>query len=1059
MLQRRLGNAGVSSLLGGHDRPAGPAAIAASAAAPVVMRSPAGRLVTLPTDPAEREAETVAKRVMAMPETHAEPPRLAHATAGGAAGLARAAASATGAPEIDPQTAQEIEASAGGGMRLPESIRIFMGRRFRADFSGVRIHTDERAGRLAARVSARAFAYRHSIYFARGAYNPNTRAGAELIAHELTHTIQQRAVVQRAGVQREAAAPVVERAPARVQRFSIGDIPGFLADRANAVPGFRMFTIVLGVNPITMAPVERSAANVLRAVVEFLPGGVLITQALDAYGIFDRVGGFIDQQLRGLGITGAAIGQAVKRFIDSLSLGDIFEPVDVWNRAVAIFTVPISRIKEFVANLAGQVLDFIRDAILRPLANLAAGTRGWDLLIAVLGRNPITGEAVPRNAETLIGGFMKLIDQEEVWENLKKSNAVPRAWAWFQGAMAAVLAFVGQLPSLFLNALRTLGIADLAALPSAFARVAGVFGNFVGQFIGWAGGAVWNLLEIIFEVVSPRALEYIKKTGAALKSILRNPLPFVANLVKAAKLGFENFATNFGTHLKTGLIEWLTGSLPGIYIPKAFSLVEIGRFVLSILGITWAQIRGKIVKALGPTGERIMSALETTFDIVVALVKGGAAAAWELIKEKLSDLKDTVIGGIIGFITDVVVKKAIPKLISLFIPGAGFISAILSIYDTIKVFIEKLAKIAQVVVGFIDSIVAIAGGAIGVAATRVENTFAGLISLAISFFAGFAGLGNIADKVLEVVKKVYVAVDKALEAAIAWIIGKAKALFGRLFGKDGQDKLDPEKEKKIDAGIKALRAQESRHLKEGKLSFVDAKQIASIIKNTNTVFQSFDAFEIGTHVKYRYAASPAIVIEGPEELPKYDVESKDIEAPPTKPSKDYWDMKIIVAVTDSKGKHQHDWVFITVPMDNELGIPRQPPSPSMIIEGRVSIEGKMQQLRLSGGSITEYSLKLLIGRYQARFGDLGEIHGSLAADNKSLYQLAYAELRSNNVDEDTARDQAILRTPFGKYRAQLGYDKFTITLRSFDWAIIPKLDPDRKKRFFVPTSIDVIARR
>jgi hypothetical protein len=297
---------------------------------------------------------------------------------------------------------------------------------------------------------------------------------------------------------------------------------------------------------------------------------------------------------------------------------------------------------------------------------------------------------------------------------------------------------------------------------------------------------------------------YIKKTGAALKSILKNPLPFVGNLVKAAKLGFQNFGANIGTHLKAGLLDWLLGALPGMYIPTSFALVEIGKFVLSILGITWTQIRGKIVKVLGPSGEAIMKGLETAFDVVVALVKGGPAAAWEVIKEKLNNLKDTVIGGIIDFVVDIVVKKAIPKLISMFIPGAGFISAILSIYDTVMVFVQKLAKIAAVVKGFIDSIVAIAAGQIGGAAAKVESILAGLLSLAISFLAGFVGLGKVADKVMAVITKVRAAVDKALDAAIAWIVAKAKALFGKLFGKDKKDeRTDAEKKRDKLAAIAA----------------------------------------------------------------------------------------------------------------------------------------------------------------------------------------------------------------------------------------------------------------
>ncbi len=138
----------------------------------------------------------------------------------------------------------------------------------------------------------------------------------------------------------------------------------------------------------------------------------------------------------------------------------------------------------------------------------------------------------------------------------------------------------------------------------------------------------------------------------------------------------------------------------------------------------------------------------------------------------------------------------------------------------------------------------------------------------------------------------------------------------------------------------------------------------------------------------------------------------------------------------------------------------RPPAPSMVIEGRVPINGVLSRLRLNHGAITHYALNLIIQRYTSRFGDLAEIHGRLADDNKSLYQIAYARLRSENVDEVAAKEQALMKTPFGKYRAKLKYDIFEIDFhQSFEWAIIPKLDPERKKRFFVPTIIDVVARR
>lgn len=605
----------------------------------------------------------------------------------------------------------------------------------------------------------------------------------------------------RAGAMQNVATPAVTLAPANRQSSAVqasaslsatpipaapersGGIQKVLdkfAEWSNNIPGFRMLTIILGFNPINMRAASRNPANLLRALIELVPGGAVITQALDNHGVINQAGAWLAQQIATLGDIGGEILGGLNRFLDSLGVSDLapWNWGGVWDRAKQIFTAPITRLISFGVSVATDILAMVKQVILKPLAALAKDTRGYDLLKAILGEDPITGEKVPRNAENLIGGFMKFIGQEEIWENIKKGNAIARAWTWFQGALKDLMGFVRTVPRRIIDTLSSLTFQDILTLSGAFMKVAGTFISIAGEFIIWGLKTSWSLLEIIFDVVKPGLMVYIKKTGAALKSIIKNPLPFVGNLVKAAKLGFQNFADNFDGHLKKGLIDWLTGSLEGVYIPTALSLPELGKFAMSVLGITWGQIRGKIVKALGSNGETIMKGLETGFDIVVALVTGGPAAAWELIKEKLTDLKDQVVSGIISFVTDTVIKKAVPKLIAMFIPGAGFISAIISIYDTIMVFVEKISKIIQVVVAFIDSIVAIAGGNITAAANRVEKILGGLLSLAISFLAGFLGLGKITDKIMGVIEKVRTSVDKALDKAVEWIVDKAKKLYG-----------------------------------------------------------------------------------------------------------------------------------------------------------------------------------------------------------------------------------------------------------------------------------------
>ncbi|EKD06514.1 hypothetical protein SPLC1_S531070 [Arthrospira platensis C1] len=89
------------------------------------------------------------------------------------------------------QIANRIIRRKGRGIPLPDPAREFMESRFENDFSGVRLHTDSEAVQLSHNLRAKAFTHENDIYFNAGQYNPNSVGGRRLLAHELTHTIQQ----------------------------------------------------------------------------------------------------------------------------------------------------------------------------------------------------------------------------------------------------------------------------------------------------------------------------------------------------------------------------------------------------------------------------------------------------------------------------------------------------------------------------------------------------------------------------------------------------------------------------------------------------------------------------------------------------------------------------------------------------------------------------------------------------------------------------------------------------------------------------------------------------
>lgn len=97
-------------------------------------------------------------------------------------------------PELTPSFEGGINSIKDGGQPLPKSARSFFEPRFGANFSDVRVHTNSTAAHLAGSVNAKAFTLGQALVFGPGQYSPDTSHGKLLLAHELTHVVQQGAI-------------------------------------------------------------------------------------------------------------------------------------------------------------------------------------------------------------------------------------------------------------------------------------------------------------------------------------------------------------------------------------------------------------------------------------------------------------------------------------------------------------------------------------------------------------------------------------------------------------------------------------------------------------------------------------------------------------------------------------------------------------------------------------------------------------------------------------------------------------------------------------------------
>ena len=95
------------------------------------------------------------------------------------------------APAVTPDIASGMQSLRASGRPLSQSDRHFFEPRIGADFSRVRVHNDTKAASLAQSINARAFTLGHDVVFGEGRYSPGTTDGRRLMAHELTHVVQQ----------------------------------------------------------------------------------------------------------------------------------------------------------------------------------------------------------------------------------------------------------------------------------------------------------------------------------------------------------------------------------------------------------------------------------------------------------------------------------------------------------------------------------------------------------------------------------------------------------------------------------------------------------------------------------------------------------------------------------------------------------------------------------------------------------------------------------------------------------------------------------------------------
>ena len=862
-----------------------------------------------------------------------------------------------------PAFESSLQSSKGGGAPLPDNTRAEMESGIGADFSTVKIHTNDNAVQMNQQINAKAFTHGSDIYFNRGQYNPESSSGKHLLAHELTHTVQQGASQQtsagntnisQVSGQNTSQGTSQGTSQPKVQRGWLGSAIGAISDAASSavnwaadqlssalnwakekfagfvqkIPGYKLLSVILGQDPVTGKTVARNGRNFIEAGLNIIPFGSLYQKKLEASGAMEEAATWLDQKMAKLDISLSSILNDISNFWSSRSISDLtnvsgvlnqaaniirrpiasvisfatsiaskllelvkkyllgslvkfikdhtrgyplltvilgkdpitdeaverngmnlirgfmllsasgeeqlrqmqetgslqkaadwidgavarldlswqsiknmfsqawdlvsisslMDPIGAFTKLAQIFLEPAGRILRFVVEVGIKILSLIKEALIARLIKYARKIPGYPLLTVILGKDPFSGDPVPRTAENIIRGFLSLLPGgEEKFKTMKESGAIDRATSWIEGAIGELGLTWKYIKGLFLQAWNSFSLADLAAPLEAFARIMNLFIDPLKRIFNFIIKVLKKIIEIILMIMgfpTDLVMNIITRAMQAFADIKRDPIGFILNLLKAIKKGFSLFFDNILKHLFAGVTSWLFQQVKdaGITPPKDLSLGSIFGFVLEILGITAEKIWKKLADKIGQEKvNRIRGMIDKLTGIwtfVKDVMTRGPVAIWEYVVEKISGLWNMVLESIRNWIMVQIITKVTTKLLSMLDPTGimAVINSTIALYKAIQSFIAYIKQMLEIVNSFVMGVAEIAKGNILSAAKFLEGALAKAVPIAIGFLANQVGLGGLGKRIGEMIKKVQGKVDDAL----TWLVDKAVSAGGAL---------------------------------------------------------------------------------------------------------------------------------------------------------------------------------------------------------------------------------------------------------------------------------------
>jgi hypothetical protein len=534
-------------------------------------------------------------------------------------------AAADANPSDNSNLESNLNSSKGGGSPLSGNTKKEMESGFGTDFSNIRIHNDSNAVQMNKQLGSQAFATGSNIYFNEGKFNPNSQSGKHLLAHELTHTVQQGATIRKK--------PEMIQMSEMIQASLLSSlIPDFIKNNVRHIPGYTLLTVVAGYDPLNDVNVERNAINLIEGFMGLVPFGTAIFDKLQEYGIIDRVFNWVNGRLSELGLSLDSLLKLVQDAWDESSLSTFIDVV------TSKFNTVVARVRSFATSLVDQVITWIKEALIDVAEPLLAENKAYALIKKIIKYDPLRGVEVTATTVEILEDFLKLIGKETELEQMREKGVLQETADWMDTQVVTFMSLLGELGGLITDAWNAIQPSNLANIADNLSALATRAGSFLERVWNFATGVALKVLEL----VKKSLLGWLSSQASAVRGyslikviIGKDPfteevVPFtIPNVIKGFMSLMEGGDAQYAQMEETGAIARIVGQIEAAvatlnmtpaYIIQLFTDIWNSLTIDDLIHPLDAFIR--IIEKFGePIGRLIAFVAEIIRIIIVAILE------------------------------------------------------------------------------------------------------------------------------------------------------------------------------------------------------------------------------------------------------------------------------------------------------------------------------------------------------------------------------------------------------------------------------------------------------